>query len=208
MLDISELIKTFGYLGLFFIIFAESGLFVGFFLPGDSVLFTAGFLASQGYLNIAILIVVCFFAAVLGDSFGYYFGTRIGGKIFTKEESLFFSKRNVGRAQKFFKDHGKKTIIFARFIPVVRTFAPILAGVGEMHYGTFISYNLVGGLIWAVGLPALGYFLGNSVPGIDQYIFPVLLVIIILSVLPTMIHILKDPRDRKNISLFIKGFFK
>src|SRR3989338_1165858 len=135
--DLASLVKTAGYLGLFGIIFAESGLFIGFFLPGDSLLFTAGFLASQGYLNIWLLVPLCFAAAVLGDNFGYAFGRRVGPKIFRKEESLLFHKHHLERARTFYERHGKKTIILARFVPFARTFAPILAGIGEMHYRTF-----------------------------------------------------------------------
>lgn len=194
MFDMAEFIKAAGYFGLFGIIFAESGLFIGFFLPGDSLLFTAGFLASQGYLNIFILVPLCFAAAVLGDNFGYAFGRRAGPKIFTKENSLLFQKRHLERARAFYERHGRKTIILARFMPFARTFAPILAGVGEMHYRTFVSYNLIGGFLWAACLPLLGYFLGSAVPGIDQYLLPVILLIITLSVLPGAFHVWRDWR--------------
>lgn len=196
MFDLVSLIKAAGYLGLFGIIFAESGLFVGFFLPGDSLLFTAGFLASQGYLNIFILVPLCFAAAVLGDNFGYAFGRRVGPKIFRKENSFFFHKHHVERARGFYERHGKKTIIFARFVPFARTFAPILAGVGNMHYRTFFFYNIFGGFLWAACLPLLGYFLGSAVPGIDRYLLPVILLIITLSMLPAAFHVWRDWRAR------------
>lgn len=207
MFDLISLIKAAGYLGLFGIIFAESGLFVGFFLPGDSLLFTGGFLASQGFLDIATLVVIFFTAAVTGDSFGYYFGNRVGRKIFTKKDSLFFHQKNLERAEEFYKNYGPKTIILARFLPVVRTFAPILAGVGRMHYQTFLAYNVIGALIWAVGLPSLGYYLGSAIPNIDKYLVPIVLVIIVVSVLPTVFHILKDPAHRRLIVNFVRRIF-
>ncbi|MCX6792928.1 MAG: VTT domain-containing protein [Candidatus Falkowbacteria bacterium] len=207
MIDIISLVKAAGYLGLSGIIFAESGLLIGFFLPGDSVLFTAGFLASQGLLDIKILIPLLFVCAVFGDSVGYTFGYRLGPKIFKKEDSFFFAKENIERAQLFFEKHGGKTIILARFIPVVRTFAPIIAGVGKMKYGTFVFYNIIGGLLWAVGLLVLGYSLGNFIPNVDRYLIPIILAIIIISVLPNIIHLIKNKtmRDallKKAINLF------
>ncbi len=192
MFDIEALIRTAGYLGLFGIVFAESGLFLGFFLPGDSLLFTAGFLASQGYGNIMLLLPVCFFAAVLGDSFGYAFGRKVGPRIFTREDSLFFRKEYITRTRAFYDRHGGKTLILARFLPVVRTFAPIFAGVGKMRYPTFFFYNLIGGFFWAVGLTVLGYTLGSVIPGIDRYLVPLVLGIIVISMLPPIIHIVRD----------------
>src|SRR3989344_2440518 len=138
MFDLVTIIKTAGYAGIAFIVFAETGLFIGFFLPGDSLLFTAGFLASQGYLNIIILILFSFAGAVLGDSFGYYFGRRVGPAIFTRQDSLLLDREHINRAQRFYEKYGAKTIILARFVPVVRTFAPILAGVGSMRYPVFL----------------------------------------------------------------------
>ena len=198
--DLVAIIKTAGYAGLFAIIFAESGLLIGFFLPGDSLLFTAGVLASQGYLNIAVLAVIVTVAAILGDSVGYAFGQRIGNKIFYKEDSFFFNKRNIQRAHEFFQKHGRKTIILARFLPVVRTFVPILAGVGEMHYKTFLSFNVIGGLLWGCGLTFLGYFFGNIIPDPDRYLIPAVAVIIIISVLPAVIHLLRDPETRAHLA--------
>ncbi len=196
--DLIELIKTAGYIGLFGIIFAESGLFIGFFLPGDSLLFTAGFLASQGFLNIWILMGLTFISAVLGDSVGYWFGKKIGNKIFTKKDSLFFKKDNVHKSEEFFKKHGAKAIVLARFVPIVRTFTPILAGVGTMHYKTFLSFNVIGGALWTIGVSLLGYFLGNIIPNIDKYLLPIVLLIIIVSLLPNIVHILKSRKNKKS----------
>jgi len=187
-----------GYVGLFAIIFAESGLLFGIFFPGDSLLFTAGFLSAQGFFNIFMLGAVCFLGAVLGDSVGYAFGRRVGKKFFTRERSIFFNPDNVVRAQNFYAKHGGKTIILARFLPGIRTLAPILAGVGEMHYPTFLIYNLVGGLFWAVGLTSLGFYLGNTIPGIDKYLLPILLFIIIVSALPSVWKLLVSREHRRQ----------
>lgn len=199
MFDLISLIKTAGYVGLFSIIFAESGLLIGFFLPGDSLLFTAGFLASQGFLNIWILSLICFLGAVLGDSFGYAFGRRVGPSIFKKEDSLLFHKDNLERARLFYEKHGGKTIILARFLPIIRTFAPILAGVGAMRYREFLFYNLLGGMFWALGLTVLGYFLGSTIPDIDAYLLPIIAVIIFGSLIPPAFHILRSREHRAQI---------
>lgn len=205
---LASLIQSIGYIGVGAIIFAESGLLVGFFLPGDSLLFTAGFLASQGFFNIYLLIVICFVAAVTGDSVGYAFGNRFGRQLFSRPDSRFFKKENLIRAENFYARHGGKTIILARFIPVVRTFAPIVAGMGQMTYQKFLAYNLVGGVIWAIGMPLLGFWLGGAVPHIDRYIIPVLLVIILLSVLPGITEMLKTPERRRSTLAMIRGIFK
>jgi membrane-associated protein len=189
--DIEKLIQSVGYLGVFAIVFAESGLFFGVFLPGDSLLFTAGFLASQGYFSFPILVVGCFIAAVFGDNVGYAFGKKVGGKIFNREDSFWFHKKHLQTAEKFYEKHGGKTIILARFVPIVRTFAPIVAGVGNMKYESFLIYNLVGGFIWAVGITTAGYFLGKIIPGIDEYLLPIVVLIVILSLLPTIYHLIR-----------------
>lgn len=197
--DLQLFIRTVGYLGLFGIVFAESGLFIGFFLPGDSLLFTAGFLASQGYFHIALLVLLSFIGATLGDNVGYAFGRRVGMKIFTKEDSFFFHKDHLLRAKRFYETHGGKALVLARFMPVVRTFAPILAGVGEMRYGTFFFYNIIGAALWGMGLPLLGYFLGSTLPGIDRYLFPIIAAIVFFSILPTGIHLLKNKTYRDQL---------
>lgn len=196
--DLITLIKAAGYVGLFGIVFAESGLFVGFFLPGDSLLFTAGFLASQGFLDIRLLSPLMFIAAVLGDSFGYAFGRKVGPALFRRKDSLLFHQDHLERARIFYEKHGPKTIVLARFMPIVRTFAPILAGVGNMHYPTFVMYNVLGGFLWSIGLTLLGYFLGATVPNIDDYLIPIILFIIFVSILPGVIHVLREWRTRKK----------
>ncbi len=178
------LITSIGIVGVFAIVFAESGLFFGFFLPGDSLLFTAGLLASLGHFNVVLLWLGCIFAAILGDSVGYAFGAKVGPKIFTREDSLFFHKRHIERTQAFYARYGKKTVVLARFVPIVRTFAPILAGVGNMQYRTFLSYNIIGGIIWTMLLIFLGFFLGVAIPDPDRYLMPLIFHIIFISFLP------------------------
>lgn len=181
--------------GITAIVFAESGLFFGFFLPGDSLLFTAGLLASQGYFNFVTLLLVTFPAAVLGDNVGYWFGHQVGPKIFARDDSLLFKKHHLIAAQKFYDKHGAKTIVLARFVPFVRTFAPIVAGAAQMHYTTFMTYNLLGGFLWAVGLSSLGYFLGN-IPYIHEHYEIVILLIIFGSIVPIALHFLKDLKKK------------
>ena len=205
-IDLENLLLAVGYVGLFAIIFAESGLLIGFFLPGDSLLFVAGFLASQGYFDIGVIIVGCFIAAVLGDSVGYAFGHRIGPRLFRRDQSILFNPKNLGRARAFYERHGGKTIIFARFLPVIRTFAPILAGVGTMRYGVFLAYNVVGAVLWAIGMPAAGYLLGRLIPGVDRYLIPVIIGIVWISLLPSLIHVLRDRKRRHYIVNAAAGY--
>src|SRR5579885_1649890 len=195
-LDLKEVIITIGYLGVFAIVFAESGLFFGFFLPGDSLLFTAGFLASQDVFNLLVLALGCFLAAVAGDSVGYAFGHRVGRPLFNREDSLFFHRKHLLRAQAFYEKHGGKAIVLARFMPVVRTFAPIVAGVGMMPYRRFVAFNVIGGALWALGLTTAGYFFGSLIPDPDRYLLPVIGLIILISVAPTIVHVLRHPANR------------
>lgn len=187
-LDPRDLLVTFGTIGLFAIVFAESGLFFGFFLPGDSLLFTAGLFAAQGTLSLPLILVGCFVAAVAGDQVGYLFGKRVGPALFRRPDSRFFRQEYVERAQHFFGRYGAKTIVLARFVPIVRTFAPILAGVGRMPYRTFVTFNVLGGLLWAVGVTLLGYALGEMIPDIDTYLLPIIAVIIALSLIPIVVE--------------------
>lgn len=198
MFDIVGLIKAFGYLGLFGVVFAESGLFFGFFLPGDSLIFTAGFLASQGYLNIYFLLGLLFVAAVLGDNVGYWFGEKVGPMIFNKEDSRFFKKEYVRQAHEFFEKYGGKSLILARFVPVVRTFVPIVAGVVKMSYQKFFSFNLIGGFLWTFGMALGGFFLGQVIPDVDRYLIPIVVLIIIVSVLPGIGHVLGSKISKKR----------
>ncbi|MBI4079188.1 MAG: VTT domain-containing protein [Candidatus Levybacteria bacterium] len=204
--DLPELIKAVGLFGVFAIVFTESGLLIGFFLPGDSLLFTAGFLASQGIFDIRVLVIGCFIAAVSGDSVGYYIGHKFGRRLFHKEDSLFFHKDHLLRAQRFYEKHGGKTIILARFMPVIRTFAPIVAGIGTMHYSTFLFYNLIGGALWAIGVTLAGYFLGSLIPDVDKYLIPIVGLIILASISPGLYHALKSKEQRHRIYQFTKQF--
>ncbi len=203
-IDLITLVKTAGYIGLFFIIFAESGLLIGFFLPGDSLLFTAGFLASQGFLHIIPLAILTFTAAILGDNFGYAFGKKVGVKLFTREDSIIFHKDHLRRAENFYEKYGGKTIVLARFLPVIRTFAPIVAGAGKMNYRQFFVYNLVGGVVWGLGMPLLGYFLGNTIPNIDRYLVPIILFIIFASMVPPAWHFLKEKHHRQQVKGLVR----
>lgn len=192
--DLPTIIQTVGHLGIFAIVFAESGLFFGFFLPGDSLLFTAGLLAVQGYLNFPLLVIGSFIAAVLGDGVGYAFGARVGPRIFVRENSILFHRAHIERTRNFFNAHGPKTIVLARFVPIVRTFAPILAGVAGMPYRTFLTYNLLGAALWAIGIPTLGYVLGRSIPDIDRYLLPIVLAIIATSFIPPLLDLWRHRR--------------
>lgn len=184
------------------IIFAESGLLIGFFLPGDSILFTAGFLVHAGVLsfNIHLLVALLFLAAVLGDSVGYLFGRRMGLRIFNRPNSRLFRQENIIKAEEFYKKHGSKTIVIARFIPVVRTFAPIIAGVANMKYKTFVTFNIIGALLWAVGVTYAGYFIGAGLERlgihVETILLPIIAIIVLISILPPAIHILKDSERR------------
>ncbi len=203
-MDLPTLIRTVGYIGLFAITCAESGLFVGFFLPGDSLLFTAGFLASQGFLDLTTLCIVVFLGAVTGDTIGYSFGRYVGPKIFTRENSLFFHKDHIARTQAYYEKYGGLTIVIARFLAIVRTFAPILAGVGNMRYRTFVFYNITGGLLWTGILVGLGYTVGNVIPDADKYLLPIILLIILLSVSPILYNFIKHKEMRDRLIEFIR----
>lgn len=200
-IDLAQIIKTVGYAGLFVVIFAETGLFLGFFLPGDSLLFVAGLLVYQGFFNVAMLVLVIFIAAVLGNIVAYAFGYRVGARLFQREDSRFFRKKHLETAHAFYDQHGGKTIFLARFIPIVRTFAPIVAGVGKMNYASFLTYNVAGAFIWSSGLVVSGYLLGSVVKDVDRYILPIVLLIIVVSFLPGVSHYLKEKKKAVAPSL-------
>ncbi len=187
LLDPTHIVRDFGYIGVFSILFLESGVFFGFFLPGDSLLFTAGLLASQGYMNLWSLMAISVMGAILGNNVGYYTGKRIGPALFHRKRSFWFSHKRVEEAHKFFEKEGGQSLILARFIPAVRTFVPIVAGVAEMRYRTFLVFNAIGGLLWGILVPVLGYTLGKKVPNIDKYLLPIILVIIVLSAVPVVL---------------------
>lgn len=187
--DLPALVQWAGYVGLTIIIFAETGLLVGFFLPGDSLLVTAGLLAADPAfsLNVWLLGLILTVAAIVGDTVGYHVGKATGPRIFTREDSLFFHKSHLLKAQAFYEKHGGKTIIIARFMPIVRTFAPVVAGVGQMRYASFLAYNVVGGVLWIWSMLIIGYVLAKTVPGVATHVEKVILVVVFLSILPGII---------------------
>jgi membrane-associated protein len=199
-MDVTQLIQTVGYAGLFAIVFAESGLFFGFFLPGDSLLLTAGLLASRGTFDIVALIVLLAVAAILGDNVGYWFGAKVGPRIFNRENSRFFKRKNLIAAHEFYEKHGGKTIVLARFMPFIRTFAPIVAGAAYMHYRRFVFFNFFGGLFWVLSMLLIGFGLGTAAADVapeevDKYFLVLVLAVIFISALPTMIHLWRENRE-------------
>jgi membrane-associated protein len=204
--DLVDIIITLGIFAILVVIFAESGLLIGFFLPGDSLLFTAGALYATGVLpgnvpiGIHLFVILLFLAAVLGDTVGYWFGRKAGPRIFKKPDAKIFKQAHIQNAQKFYEKHGGKTIIMARFVPIVRTFAPIVAGVGKMEYRRFLAFNLVGGFLWTFGITYLGYFAGQLIIAagieIDTVILPIIVLIVLISILPPAIHILREKKNR------------
>jgi membrane-associated protein len=204
-IDPEKLLEWFGafaYFGFLAVVFAESGIMIGFFLPGDSLLFVAGFLSFLGTQpdkvaimpNIALVSLGAFIAAVAGDQVGYLFGKRVGPALFRRPDSRLFKQKYLVKAEEFFEVHGSKTIILARFVPIVRTFAPIVAGAGNMKYRTFITYNIIGGFVWAVGLTQAGYWLGKTFPGLGESIDKVVIVIVAVSLLPLAFEFLRHRR--------------
>ena len=193
---LDQLVVWAGYFGLTVIVFCETGLLAGFFLPGDSLLVTAGFIASQGNLGILHLNVLLIAAAILGDSAGYLIGRAAGPKIFSKEDSFFFKKEYLERTHRFFDRYGRKTIVLARFVPIVRTFAPTVAGAGRMDYRQFLLFNVIGGTGWVLSMTLIGYFLGRMIPGLDKKIHWVALIVIIVSFIPIGVEWMKS---RKNV---------
>lgn len=200
----NEWIKTGGIIALALIIFAETGLLIGFFLPGDSLLFFAGFLASEAafeqfgerYMpSLWVVMLVTSVAAILGDQVGYMIGAKFGPRIFDKPKSRFFDPKNVRKAEVFFEKHGSKTIVLARFVPIVRTFVPTVAGVSNMHYRTFVTYNVIGGVLWACGFTTLGYFLGE-IDAVKNNIEIAAIVIVLVSVTPIAIEFLRHRKAR------------
>lgn len=192
-----SLIEAFGTLGLFVIVFAESGLLVGFFLPGDSLLFTAGLLAYKGVLNLPLVVVVAVVAAVIGDQVGYFIGRKIGPALFKRPDSRLFHQKNVQRTHDYFEKNGPKTVILARFLPVIRTFTPVVAGVGQMEYRRFVTFNVVGGVAWGAGVTLAGYTLGRTVPNIDRWLLPIIVAIAAVSFIPVILELLRLRRGSR-----------
>ncbi len=199
MFDVNHLVQTGGLLLIGAIVFAESGLLIGFFLPGDTLLFSAGFFASQGNPSLPALIAVVILAAIVGDNVGYMLGKKTGKRIFRKHDGILFRQEYIQRAEKFYEDHGGKTIILARFVPIVRTFAPVVAGIGNMSRKKFMAYNIIGGTLWGAGVTLLGYTLGSRIKNIDKYLLPAMLIATLLTFGPAIWHIIGDADTRKRI---------
>lgn len=193
-LDPIAIIKTGSYLGVAVVVFAESGLLVGILFPGDSLLFAAGLLSSTGFLSIVPLTAIVVAAAIAGDSVGYWFGARFGPKLFARADARYFKQEYVERTERFYEKYGGRAVVLARFVPIVRTLAPVLAGMGSMKYSTFFSYNALGGCLWGIGMTSLGYFLGSIIPDSERYILPLSLLIIFLSFLPIFANLMRGKR--------------
>ena len=191
---LDDLVRWGGYVVLVAIVFVETGLLIGFFLPGDSLLITAGLVAATGSLNIWWLNVLLVAAAILGDSVGYAIGWRAGPRLFTRPKSLLFNPRHIDRTRSFYARHGAKTIVIARFVPIVRTFAPVVAGVGQMEYRRFLFYNVAGGVGWVTSMTWAGYLLGRTVPNINEQIHVVVIVVIVLSLIPIVVELVRERR--------------
>lgn len=199
MFDVNHIIQAGGLAIIALIIFAESGMMVGFFFPGDTLLLSAGVLAAGGKLPLALTIVVIAAAAILGDNIGYQIGRSLGPRLFRKKDSLIFRHDYILRAEAFYEKYGSKTMLVAHFVPLIRTFAPVTAGAGRMHRGKYILFDAIGDIAWAVLLTFFGYFVGSKIPGIDKYIEPLLVIIVLIFLVPTLYHALKDPRIRQAL---------
>lgn len=193
-LDPIAIIKTGSYLGIAIIVFAESGLLFGIFFPGDSLLFAAGLLSGGGFLAPVPLVAFVVIAAILGDSVGYWFGANVGANFFKRKDSRFFKQEYLRRTERFYETYGGRAVVLARFVPIVRTIAPILAGIGSMNYRTFLIYNALGACLWGIGMISLGYFLGSIIPNSERYILPLSLVIVVISFLPIIANLIRGRR--------------
>lgn len=205
MFDVTHLVQTGGLLLIALIIFAESGMMVGFLFPGDTLLFSAGILAAGNKLPIVLTLAVIAAAAILGDNIGYLIGRHLGRRLF-KKDSLVFRHEYIMRAEKFYEKYGSKTMLVAHFVPIVRTFAPVTAGAGKMNRRQFIIFDAIGDIAWALAVTLLGYFVGSRIPGIEKYIEPVLILVVLAFLAPTLYHVFKDPRIRASLRrLFTRG---
>jgi len=193
-LDPIAIIKAGGYIGIAIVVFMESGVLLGIFFPGDSLLFAAGLLSAAGFLEPAPLLALVVLSAILGDSVGYWFGANVGTNFFKRKDSRFFKQEYLKRTELFYQKYGGRAVVLARFVPIVRTLAPILAGIGTMKYSTFLRYNVLGGCLWGIGMVSLGYFLGSIIPNSERYILPLSLVIVVVSFFPIFINIFRGRR--------------
>jgi membrane-associated protein len=196
--DVEAIVRWGGLAMICAIVFAETGLMIGFFLPGDSLLVTAGIFSAAGHIDLYLMLLLVSLCAVVGDQLGYYIGQKTGPALFNRDDSLLFKRSHVLRAQQFYEKYGAKTIVIARFVPIVRTFAPVVAGIGQMPYRRFVAYNVVGGIFWVFSMVLLGYAAGSTVPNIDKHIHKVIVVVIFLSILPAIIEIVRARRRNKT----------
>ncbi len=195
-IPLTDLVQAVGYLGIFGIVLSESGLPFGFIFPGDTLLFVAGLLASQGVFNIWVLLLLTTSAAIIGDTIGYWTGSYFGQRLFKGKSAFFFNEKTVERTEAFYARYGVRAIIFARFVPTVRTFVPIFAGLGSMRYRTFVTYNIVGGILWGTGVTYLGYALGNVFPNLEHYLLPIIVAIIIASSTPLVYEVWQSRKNK------------
>lgn len=207
-MSIDKYILGGGLIAIGLTVFAESGLLIGFFLPGDTLLFGAGILAAQGVLPIQWLIPTIVVAAIVGDNVGYSIGRRFGPRLFTRKDGIIFRQEYLQRAEAFYEKHGGKTIILARFVPIVRTFAPVVAGIGNMSRKKFFAYNVIGGVIWGTSLPLAGYYIGSKLPWLEHFVEPAILAVIVLSIGPALYHLLREERFRSAAAKQIRRFFR
>ena len=196
MLDVTHLIQTGGLLLIALVIFAESGMMIGFFFPGDTLLFSAGILAATGKLGLAPTLIAIALAAIVGDNTGYHIGSKLGRRLFNKPDGAVFRKEYIDRAEAFYEKHGSKTMLVAHFIPVIRAFTPVTAGAAKMPYGQFVVFDAIGDIAWTLVITLLGYFVGSRIPGIEKLIDPLLIAVVLIFLAPTIWHVLRDPKIR------------
>ena len=200
----THIIQTGGLLLIGLVIFAESGMMIGFFFPGDTLLFSAGILAATGKLGLIPTLVTIAVAAIIGDNTGYHIGSKLGRRLFNKPDGAVFRKEHIDRAEAFYEKHGSKTMLVAHFIPVVRAFVPVTAGAAKMPYGQFVAFDAIGDIAWTLAITFLGYFVGSRIPGIEKLIDPLLVAVVIIFLAPTIWHVLRDPKIRGAITARLK----
>jgi membrane-associated protein len=200
MFDVTHILQAGGLLVIGLVIFGESGMMIGFFFPGDTLLFSAGILAATGKLNLASVLVTVAIAAILGDNTGYHIGNKLGRRLFNKPDGAIFRKEHIDRAEAFYEKHGSKTMLIAHFIPIVRAFVPVTAGAAKMPYPQFVIFDAIGDVARAVVITLLGYFVGSRIPGIEKLIDPLLIAVVVIFLAPTLWHILRDPKIRAAIA--------
>ena len=205
MFNATHIIEAGGLLAVGLIIFAESGMMVGFFLPGDTLLFSAGILAATNIISLPTLIIVVAVAAILGDNVGYHIGRQFGRRLFRKPDGVIFRHEHLQRAETFYEKYGSKTMLVAHFVPIVRTFAPVTAGAAKMQLQKFFMFDAIGDVAWAIFVPCIGYFLGSRIPGVERFIEPILILVVVCSLAPTLYNLLRDPRIRQQLIRFLRN---